>query len=83
MPDSPILDTLKVYVRENLAPRSGAEDISESQSLIESGIIDSLGIARLLTFIETRFRIRIPEADLYPENFESLTAIERLITRIR
>jgi acyl carrier protein len=41
-------------------------------SLLESGIIDSLGVFDLVSFIEKEFKITITEEDLLAENFESI-----------
>jgi acyl carrier protein len=49
--------------------------------LIEDGIIDSLGIMKLLTFIEERYDVQISDAELLPENFESLQAICMMVEK--
>lgn len=50
-------------------------DLQKSTKLIDEGIIDSLGIMKLLTFIEESFQIQITDEELVLENFESLQAI--------
>ena len=52
-------------------------------SLIKAGIIDSLGIQMLITFLEREYQIAIPEEELYPENFETINDIANLVTRIK
>lgn len=41
--------------------------------------LDSLAIIRLISFIETEFRIPIPDAEIVPENFETIRQITTLI----
>lgn len=53
--------------------------IQNTDSLIESGIIDSLAIMKLLTFIEKSFSIQIGNNDLTPENFESIESISKMV----
>ena len=55
--------------------------LQDGDQLIESGIIDSLGIMTLLVFMEEKFSLQIPSEDLVPENFDSITAISNLIDR--
>jgi len=55
--------------------------LKDEDQLIESGIIDSLGIMTLLVFVEEKFSLQIPSEDLVPENFDSITAISNLIDR--
>ena len=49
------------------------------QSLVESGVIDSLGILELVDFVEDRFDFRIPEDELLPENLDSIANITRYL----
>ena len=55
--------------------------LSDEDQLVESGIIDSLGIMTLLSFLEEKFSIQISGDDLIPENFESVSAIVELLDR--
>ncbi len=59
----------------------GGSPIGDEDQLIENGIIDSLGIMSLLSFVEDRFSLQIPGDDLLPENFASITAITSLVDR--
>ena len=43
--------------------------------LLTSGLLDSMGIVRLATWLERELGIEIPDADLAPEHFDSLAAI--------
>ena len=49
-----------------------AEVIPLDKSLLESGILDSYGIVDLLTFIEGRFGLTIPDADITREKLGSI-----------
>lgn len=51
------------------------DTFSDQTSLIETGIIDSLGIMKVLLFIERTFSFQVPEQDVVPEYFESIQAL--------
>ena len=51
------------------------EVIDESESLLERGTIDSLGVMEMVTLLEETYGIEIDDDDLMPENFDSLAAI--------
>ena len=51
------------------------ESLPTTESLFERGLIDSLGIAILITHLEKKFGIRVPQQDLLPDNFDSISAI--------
>lgn len=55
--------------------------IDDDESLLESGIIDSLKMVELLTFIEKQFAIDVEDDELMPENFDSINAITNFIGR--
>ena len=46
-------------------------------SLLKNGIIDSLGLMKLVAFLEETFGVRVLDEELIPENFATLEALER------
>jgi len=75
---------IKEKVREFLYCDEFAEEfknLSNDDSLLEKGIIDSVRMLELISFLEEKFQIRVEDEDLYPENFDSLTAIEDYVLR--
>jgi len=55
-------------------------DLNNEDSLLEKGVIDSVGMLDLVSFIETECSIKIDDDDLMPENFDSLNAIQNFVT---
>lgn len=62
-------------------PRAREIDLTPDHALLEEGIVDSLGILRLVNFIEDTFGILIAEEDFDPENFTSIRTISRFVER--
>jgi acyl carrier protein len=58
-------------------PLARKRGVKESDLLLESGILDSMGVLEVVHFIEEEFRIQISDEELVPENFQS---IERLVS---
>lgn len=73
------MELLKKFITTELISDPAVIEISESAPLIESGILDSMGIMKLLDFIETAFSVKISDGDIIPENFINLEAICALI----
>ena len=48
-------------------------------NLIEEGVVDSLGIMTLISYVEKQFGARIKPEDVVVENFKSVAAIARLV----
>jgi acyl carrier protein len=42
---------------------------------LESGILDSLSLLKLLVFLEEEFKVPVDEFELIPENFNTVNAI--------
>ena len=53
--------------------------IEDDSHLLNSGIIDSLGVLDLVNFIEEEFKITISEEDLLPGNFESIACMAAFV----
>jgi len=70
------------FLDEELLPASGVrKKPALDENLLDSGILDSLGIMKLLEYLERTFSISVDEEDLLPENFESINAIILLLQK--
>ena len=52
---------------------------AEDESLFDSGYLDSFALPDLVTELEKHFGIKIPDSDLNPRKFESISRIESYI----
>jgi acyl carrier protein len=53
--------------------------LSDSDPLLESGIVDSMGVLDIVSFIESEFGITAADEDLVRENFGSIERIAAYI----
>ena len=58
-------------------------DFEKETSLIDGGILDSFDIISIVGELNTAFDIEINVEDLLPENFNSMTAMQELITKLQ
>jgi acyl carrier protein len=77
-----IIDDLRDFLTKNRLVRRG-QAVSDDQSLLGSGIIDSLAVLEISTYITQAYDVQIDEDDLVPENFDSLAAMRSYIERKR
>jgi acyl carrier protein len=61
-------------------PAARKRKLDDLVPLLESGIIDSLGVLDLVGFLEQEFDVKINDDDLTPENFGN---IERMVAFVR
>jgi len=55
---------------------------TDSDNLFALGIIDSLQIMEVITFIEDTYHVTIDDAEVTSDNFSTINAISDLITRL-
>ena len=49
------------------------------ESLFEGGYIDSFALPEVITALENEFSVKIPDSDLNPRKFETITKIEQYL----
>ncbi len=56
---------------------------SADDSLVDLGILDSLGLLTLVTFVELKWNVKIAPKDFSAASFQSLRTIEATLERYR
>jgi acyl carrier protein len=74
-----VKDRIREYIVEEFAKSKGINLVSDQEVLTKNGIIDSMGIFRLVAFLEETFNVRIGDEEITNDNLESIDAIERLV----
>ena len=69
----------KIIQSELIKDKSISANLKVTDNLIETGIIDSLGIQKLLAYLETTFSVQIADDELIPDNFQTIEAISLLL----
>jgi acyl carrier protein len=57
------------------------DDFPEDASFLRTGIIDSMGMARLVAFLEEAFQIAVADDELVLENLDSLQRVAAFVGR--
>lgn len=70
---------LREFIAKDLA--RDLRDVKDEESLLEAGVIDSLGVLAIISFIEKRYGIAVTEDEMMPENFDSIEAMSSFIAR--
>jgi acyl carrier protein len=63
------------FIEENFLFREDRAALSDSESLLDAGLIDSTGVLELVAFLESEFLISMADADIVPANLDSIGAI--------
>jgi acyl carrier protein len=80
---TPLQRELYEFVASELASGQDLGSITADDDLIKRGIVDSLGVQQLVDLCETRYGVRVADADLVPENFQTLRQLAEYVERKR
>jgi acyl carrier protein len=78
---SDVLMGVRKFVETKAAMRRVEATVADDESLFAAGVIDSMGIFELVTFLEDRFNVRIEDEEILKRNFESISRIADFIGR--
>ncbi len=74
---------IEAFIREELLLGRGDDGISADESLISTGILDSLALLRLILFLEEEFGVTIEDGEVLPENFETISSMRSFLRKKR
>jgi acyl carrier protein len=72
-------EVIRQFIVNKLVKKADQKNIADSDNIIMSGVIDSLGIMHLITFLEDKFKIKVKDDEILPENFESIESISNYL----
>jgi len=62
-------------------PLARKRKIANCDNLLESGIIDSLGVLEIVAFLQQEFSVAVADEDLTPENLQNIERMARFVER--
>ena len=74
-----VIDRLREYVQENFLYMRQDIQLGDGESLLERGIIDSLGVMELIGFVQSEFGVEVQDDMITEEHFGSLAAIANFV----
>jgi len=73
--------TIRGFIFENFLMGLSEDELRDTDSFLEKGIIDSTGVLELVAFVEESFAFDVEDEELVPENFDSVVKLETYIKR--
>ena len=78
---TPIESDVRRFITDNFPLGGSGAELAGSDSLLEVGVIDSVGVLELIEHLESTYDFQIPDADVLPENLDSIDAIAGYVAR--
>ncbi len=67
------------FIGDELRQRNDRVSLGPDESLISTGILDSLALLKLILFIEERFSVKVMDGEVIPGNFETIARIAAFV----
>ena len=77
-----LTDQVVDIVRQAMPAQAGLANLAADTDLYDAGLT-SMAMVKLMLAVEVAFDVAIPDADLNPDNFRSVAAVEALVARLR
>lgn len=72
-------ETIREYILAEFLPGESSENLKDDTPLRDSGILDSVAIIRLVSFLEERFGISVEAHEAGGEDFDTVANIAALV----
>jgi len=79
MADATIVEKVKKFILDEFLEGEDPDELQADTELVSSGILDSLAVLKLVTFLEEEFGIEVAAHEADEEHLDSLTLIGQLV----
>jgi acyl carrier protein len=73
------LERIKGFVQKNVIKNKNGVELRETDDWLANGLVDSIGIIQIVSFVEQELNAAIPEDDVTVDNFKSLKDIAKYL----
>jgi acyl carrier protein len=74
--DNNVVARIKTFLAQQFP---ATKNVGNEDPLLKNGLIDSLGILEVVTFLENEFGMTVTDEELLPENFESVQSLSNFV----
>ena len=78
-----IKQQVRQFILANYLFTDDESKLSDSQSLLQSGAMDSTGILELIMFLEENMNLKVADAEMIPANLDSVDNVVSFVERKR
>ncbi|MBI1722719.1 MAG: acyl carrier protein [Gemmatimonadetes bacterium] len=71
-------EKIRTFITQMSMDASGSA-IADDTPLLDSGVMDSMGVLELVTFLESEFGVKVQDEEIVPENFETVVRIAAFV----
>jgi acyl carrier protein len=75
----PVAERVRQYVVDNFLYMHPGYVLADEDALLGKGIIDSLGVMELISFVEDELGVAVADTDVTEQNFQSVASVARYV----
>uniref|UniRef100_A0AAU2VFU6 Acyl carrier protein n=1 Tax=Streptomyces sp. NBC_00003 TaxID=2903608 RepID=A0AAU2VFU6_9ACTN len=76
-----ITEAVKAHILAEYLPGTPHEELETSYDLLDNGVVSSLDLLVLITWVGQRFQIPIDDVELSPDSFRTIDTISEFVER--
>jgi acyl carrier protein len=76
---SDVAERVRRFIIDDLGWEGTADQLTDDLPLIHEGVLDSLGILSLVTFLESAYGMDVEDSEILPANLGTIGSIERYV----
>jgi acyl carrier protein len=72
---------IRDYIAKNLLFSDDGFKYKDDDSFLNEGIVDSVGVMELISFVDSTFNIKVDPSEVSPENFDSVNKLAAFVRK--
>ncbi len=73
------IQTITKFIVNEFLPDIPVESLEADYDLLSGGVIDSLGLLKVIAWLEDRFDVVVDDLEIAPDNFRTVAAMNAFI----
>ena len=74
---------IKAFIVEEFMPDVSVDELEDDFDLLTGGVVDSLGLLKVVAWLEDEFDIGVDDSELGPDSFRTVAAIKAYVDQAR
>lgn len=74
-----VASQIRAYIAQNILFSGDSYPYPDEASFLDEGIVDSMNVLELVSFVEGTFDIKVNDHDIVPANFDSVSSLAAYI----
>lgn len=75
------IPAITAFVVEEFLPGTDPSELPADYDLLATGVVDSLGLLKVIAWLEDRFELAVDDLELDPDSFRTVAAIDAFVAR--